>query len=46
MENIQKMGLSCGLQGWSEGGDVFLEALAWVSILLPVYGGGARLDVT
>ena len=27
MENIQKMGLSYGLQGGGQGGDIFLEAL-------------------
>jgi hypothetical protein len=29
MENIQKMGLSYGLQGGGEGGDVFGEALGF-----------------
>ena len=46
MENIQKLGLSNGLQGWIEGGDVFLEAFGVGCHTAYSLCGASRLDVT
>jgi hypothetical protein len=46
MENIQKMRLSYSLQGWGQGGYVFLEILPFWEHTAYSLQGVSRLDVT
>jgi len=46
MENIQKMRLSYSLQGWGQGGYVFLEILAFWEHTAYSLQRVSRLDVT